>query len=71
MAAVCTAVVDRCLQRGSTDNITAMLICFQAATSGAIVDEMIDSWFDDINPTKKPHLGLQSDKDDEDSETEA
>ncbi len=45
---VCAAVVDHCLSRGSTDNITAVLVCFAAAKSAGAVEDMIDSWFDDI-----------------------
>eukprot|EP00047_Mylnosiga_fluctuans_P021596 m.106834 g.106834 ORF g.106834 m.106834 type:complete len:445 (+) comp8955_c2_seq7:562-1896(+) len=63
IAAVCSALVDRCLQRGSTDNITAMLVCFSAAKSSDVVEDMIDSWFDDITPGKRP---LDEDDDTED-----
>jgi hypothetical protein len=42
---VCSELVDACLSRGSTDNITAMVLCFSGAKRNSFVSNMIDSWF--------------------------
>ena len=48
MSEVCGSIVEQCIAKGSTDNITAILVCFTAAKSGNMVQDMIDSWFGGI-----------------------
>eukprot|EP00051_Salpingoeca_urceolata_P006401 m.84701 g.84701 ORF g.84701 m.84701 type:complete len:362 (-) comp14816_c0_seq3:109-1194(-) len=46
LSSACSALLDTCLAKGSTDNLSSILVCFPAATRKEQVSQMIDDWFD-------------------------
>lgn len=70
MSAVCSELVDTCLTRGSTDNITAMVLCFSGAKRNSFVAQMIDSWFGGLGGAGDDAIG-EEDEDEEEKKSDS